>query len=44
MDLFDGGFGATGALCRLEKTNAGTTNPADPTRNILAGEQRTDGF
>lgn len=44
IDLFDGRLSATGALFRLEKTNARTTDPADPTRNILAGEQRTDGF
>ncbi|MGZ8164923.1 MAG: TonB-dependent receptor, partial [Methylobacter sp.] len=44
VDLFDGRLSATGALFRLEKTNARTTDPADPTRNILAGEQRTDGF
>ena len=44
LDLFDGRLSATGALFRLEKTNARTTDPADPTRNILAGEQRTDGF
>ncbi|MGZ5026890.1 MAG: TonB-dependent receptor [Methylobacter sp.] len=44
IDLFDGRLSATGALFRLEKTNARTTNPADPTMNILAGEQRTDGF
>ncbi|MGZ5051944.1 MAG: TonB-dependent receptor [Methylobacter sp.] len=44
IDLFDGRLSATGALFRLEKTNVRTTDPADPTRNILAGEQRTDGF
>ncbi|WP_432740610.1 TonB-dependent siderophore receptor [Methylobacter sp. G7] len=44
IDLFDGRLSATGALFRLEKTNARTTDPTDPTRNILAGEQRTDGF
>jgi catecholate siderophore receptor len=44
LDLFDGRLSATGALFRLEKTNARTTDPTDPTRNILAGEQRTDGF
>ncbi|QSA96932.1 TonB-dependent siderophore receptor [Methylococcus sp. EFPC2] len=44
LDLFDGRLSATGALFRLEKTNARTTDPNDPTRNILAGEQRTDGF
>jgi len=44
LDFFDGRLSATGALFRLEKTNARTTDPTDPTRNILAGEQRTDGF
>jgi catecholate siderophore receptor len=44
LDLFDGRLSATGALFRLEKTNARTTDPTDPTRNILAGEQQTDGF
>ncbi len=44
VDLFDGRLSATGALFRLEKTNARTTDPNDSTRNILAGEQRTDGF
>lgn len=44
IDLFDGRLSATGALFRLEKTNARTADPTDPTRNILAGEQKTDGF
>jgi catecholate siderophore receptor len=44
IDLLDGRLSATGALFRLEKTNARTADPADPTRNILAGEQKTDGF
>ena len=44
LDLFDGRLSATGALFRLEKTNARTPDPTDPTRSILAGEQRTDGF
>lgn len=44
LDLFDGRLSATGALFRLEKTNARTADPTDSTRNILAGEQRTDGF
>jgi len=43
-DLFDGRLSATAALFRLEKTNARTTDPNDPTLNILAGEQQTDGF
>jgi catecholate siderophore receptor len=44
VDFFDGRLSATGALFRLEKTNARTPDPNDPTRNILAGEWRTDGF
>lgn len=44
VDFFDGRLSATAALFRLEKTNARTPDPNDPTRNILAGEQRTDGF
>jgi Outer membrane receptor for monomeric catechols len=31
-------------ILRLEKTNARTADPNDPTRTILAAEQRTDGF
>ena len=44
LDFFDGRLSATGALFRLEKTNARTTDPIDPTRNVLTGEQRTDGL
>lgn len=44
IDLLDGRLAATGAVFRLEKSNARTADPQDPTRNILAGEQRTDGF
>jgi catecholate siderophore receptor len=44
LDFFDGRLSATGALFRLEKTNARTTDPNDSNLNILSGEQRTDGF
>ncbi|PPD23186.1 MAG: TonB-dependent siderophore receptor [Methylomonas sp.] len=44
LDFLEGRLSATAALFRLEKTNARTTDPNDPTFNILAGEQRTDGF
>jgi catecholate siderophore receptor len=44
VDFFAGSLAATAAIFRLEKTNARTTDPDDPTRNILAGEQRTDGI
>ena len=43
-DLFDGRLSASAALFRLEKTNARTTSPTDANLQILAGEQRTDGF
>lgn len=43
IDLFDGRLSATGAIFRLEKTNARTVSQNDPNVNILAGEQRTDG-
>ncbi len=43
LDFLDGRLSATGALFRLEKTNARVT---DPTTNlqIMGGQQRTDGF
>lgn len=44
LDFFDGRLTATGALFRLEKTNARTADPKDPNLNVLAGEQRTDGI
>lgn len=44
LDFFDNRLSATAALFRLEKTNARTTSPLDPNLQILAGEQRTDGF
>ena len=44
LDLLNGRLAANVALFRLEKTNARTTDPNDPTFNVLAGEQRTDGF
>lgn len=43
-DLFDGKVSATAALFRLEKTNARTTSPIDPSLQELSGEVRTDGF
>ena len=43
-DWFDNRLSATAAIFRLEKTNARTTSPLDPNLQILAGEQRTDGF
>lgn len=44
LDFFNNRLSATAALFRLEKTNARTTSPLDPNLQILAGEQRTDGF
>jgi len=44
LDFFDGRLSATGALFRLEKTNARTADPKDPILQVLAGEQRTDGL
>ena len=44
LDFFDGRLSATGALFRLEKTNARTAAPNDPVLQVLAGEQRTDGL
>ncbi len=44
LDLFDGRLSATGALFRLEKTNARTADPNNSIQTILSGEQRTDGF
>jgi catecholate siderophore receptor len=44
LDFFEGRLSATGALFRLEKQNARTAAPNDPTLNVLAGEQRTDGI
>ena len=44
LDFLDGRLNVTGALFRLEKTNARTTDPLDPNLNVLTGEQRTDGF
>ncbi|MGH8565513.1 MAG: TonB-dependent receptor [Gammaproteobacteria bacterium] len=44
LDLLNGRLAANAALFRLEKTNARTTDPNDPTFNVLAGEQRTDGL
>ena len=44
LDFFDGRLSATGALFRLEKTNARTADTNDPILQVLAGEQRTDGL
>ena len=44
LDFLQGSLSANAAIFRIEKTNARTTDPNDPTVQILAGEQHTDGF
>ncbi|MCY1518505.1 putative TonB-dependent receptor BfrD [compost metagenome] len=43
-DLLDSRLSVTAAIFRLERTNMKTTDPANPSLTVLAGEQRTDGF
>ncbi|PAU63818.1 TonB-dependent receptor [Pseudomonas indica] len=43
-DLLGDRLSITAAIFRLERTNIKTTDPANPARLVLAGEQRTDGF
>ncbi|TBN47142.1 TonB-dependent siderophore receptor [Pseudomonas sp. BGI-2] len=43
-DLLDNRLALTAALFRLERTNMKTTDPVNPTKLVLAGEQRTDGL
>jgi len=43
-DLLDEKLSLTAALFRTEKTNARTTDPADPTLVSLTGEQQVQGF
>lgn len=43
-DLFDEKLALTAAIFRTEKTNARTTDPADPTVVTLTGEQVVQGF
>ncbi|MBK5300679.1 TonB-dependent siderophore receptor [Erwinia sp. TH29] len=43
-DLLDNRLALTAALFRLERTNMKTTDPANPTKLVLSGEQRTDGL
>ena len=44
LDFFDGAFSATGALFNLQRTNIKNTDPANPTVQINAGTQRTNGL
>ncbi|RJG09116.1 TonB-dependent siderophore receptor [Pseudomonas cavernicola] len=43
-DFLDNRLAVTAAIFRLERTNMKTTDPANPALQVLAGEQRTDGF
>jgi catecholate siderophore receptor len=43
-ELFNGRMTLTSAVFRLEKFNARTDAPNDPTLTVLSGEQRTNGF
>lgn len=43
LDFVDGAISVTGALFNLERTNIKTTDPANPTRLINTGKQRTNG-
>ncbi|MGH8434206.1 MAG: TonB-dependent receptor [Pseudomonas sp.] len=43
-DFLDSRLAVTAAIFRLERTNMKTTDPANPALQVLAGEQRTDGF
>ena len=43
-DLFQKRITLTGAIFRDEKTNARTIDPTNPLLNVLAGDQRVDGF
>jgi len=45
LEFFEGALNFQTALFRIEKTNARTINPDDPTGpNIVTGEQRSQGF
>ena len=45
LEFFGGALGLQTALFRIDKTNARTPNPIDPTLpNIVTGEQRSQGF
>jgi catecholate siderophore receptor len=43
LDLLDRRLAITGALFRLDRNNVKNTDPTDPTRLVLTGQQRTDG-
>ncbi len=44
LDLLDGRLNLTGALFNLTRTNIKNTDPANPSRQINVGTQRTNGF
>ena len=45
IEFFDGALNLQSAVFRIEKTNARTINPDDPTGpNIVTGKQRSQGF
>ncbi|MBU0746436.1 MAG: TonB-dependent siderophore receptor [Gammaproteobacteria bacterium] len=44
LDLLDGRMNITGALFNLERTNIKNSDPANPSRQINVGTQRTNGL
>ncbi|MGP1692492.1 MAG: TonB-dependent receptor [Giesbergeria sp.] len=44
LDLLDGRLNVTGALFNLERTNIKNSDPANPSRQINVGTQRTNGL
>jgi catecholate siderophore receptor len=44
FDLMNGALSITGALFRIDKTNARTIDPLDATVQVLDGKQRSQGF
>lgn len=44
LDLLDGALSVTGALFNLERSGIKNTDPANPTRQINIGTQRTNGL
>lgn len=44
FDFFNGRVGSTVSVFRLDRNNVKTTDPANPTRLLSVGLQRTDGF
>lgn len=44
LDFLEGALSVTAALFKLERSNIKNTDPANPARQINAGEQRTNGL